>query len=62
VNSELQKKHPEMRDLGNTSEKVCFESNIQNQILVLEGLVIYVGLSSADGYQTMLSHVGSDHM
>ncbi|POV98827.1 hypothetical protein PSTT_14163 [Puccinia striiformis] len=30
--------------------------------LVLDGLVIYVGLSSADGYHTMLSHVGSDHI
>ncbi|EFP89215.2 uncharacterized protein PGTG_15056 [Puccinia graminis f. sp. tritici CRL 75-36-700-3] len=39
----------------------CVEIDV-TRLDILEGLVIYVGLSSADGYQTMLSHVGSDHI
>ncbi|WAQ81752.1 hypothetical protein PtA15_2A63 [Puccinia triticina] len=39
----------------------CVEIDV-TRLDILEGLVIYVALSSADGYQTMLSHVGSDHI
>ncbi|PLW56926.1 hypothetical protein PCANC_01242 [Puccinia coronata f. sp. avenae] len=39
----------------------CVEIDV-TRLDILEGLVLYVGLSSADGYQTMLSHVESDHM
>ncbi|POW13743.1 hypothetical protein PSHT_07605 [Puccinia striiformis] len=39
----------------------CVEIDV-SRVDILDGLVIYVGLSSADGYHTMLSHVGSDHI
>jgi len=39
----------------------CVEIDV-TRLDILEGLVLYVGLSSADGYHTMLSHVASDQI
>ncbi|MBW0481665.1 hypothetical protein O181_021380 [Austropuccinia psidii MF-1] len=37
----------------------CIEIDV-NRLKILEGLILFVGLSSADGYETILSQVGSE--
>ncbi|KNZ57250.1 hypothetical protein VP01_21g2 [Puccinia sorghi] len=49
-------------DVTRLDSKACLEADTCHQNVVLEGLVLYVGLSSADGYHTMLSHVASDQI